>query len=254
MPRLTGKIALVTGGAKGIGRHYSLALAKEGARVMIADIEDGAALVEEIAEAHGKDNVASAVCDVSDEAQVQALVARTIERFGQIDILVNNAALYAKLHPRNFNEWDVATWDRVMAVNTRGPFLMVKHIAPHMMARRSGKIINIASGAPYKGVPRMLPYVSSKGAIIAFTRALSRELGDYGIAVNSLSPGYILSDTGLENTQHVEEEREPVRRSRAFKRDAYPDDLTGTLVFLASGDSDFITGQSIVVDGGAVNN
>ncbi len=252
MPRLAGKTAIVTGGAKGIGRHYCKALAAEGARVMIADIEDGAALAKEIAQAKG--DAASAVCDVSDERAVAALVAQTLERFGRIDILVNNAALYAKLSPRNFNEWDVATWDKVMAVNTRGPFLMVKHVAPHMMAQRSGKIINIASGAPYKGVPRMLPYVSSKGAIIAFTRALSRELGDYGIAVNSLSPGYILSDTGLENTTHVEEEREPVRRSRAFKRDAYPDDLTGTLVFMASSDSDFITGQSIVVDGGSVNN
>ena len=254
MPRLSGKTALVTGGAKGIGRHYSLALATEGARVMIADIEDGAALAQEIVEAHGKDSAASAICDVSDEDQVEALVKQTLDRFGQIDLLVNNAALYAKLHPRNFDEWDVATWDKVMAVNVRGAWLMVKHVAPHMKARRSGKIINIASGAPYKGVPRMLPYVSSKGAIIAFTRALSRELGDYGIAVNSLSPGYILSDTGLENTRHVEEERAPVRNSRAFKRDAYPEDLTGTLVFLASSDSDFITGQSIVVDGGAVNN
>jgi len=254
MPRLSGKTALVTGGAKGIGRHYSLALAKEGARVMIADIEDGAALAAEIAKEHGKDSAAAAMCDVSDEGQVQALVQRTIERFGQIDILVNNAAFYAKLHPRNFDEWDVATWDKVMAVNVRGPWLMVKHVAPHMMARKSGKIVNIASGAPYKGVPRMLPYVSSKGAIIALTRSLSRELGPHGISVNSLSPGYILSETGLENTQHVEEERVPVRNARAFKRDAYPEDLTGTLIFLASGDSDFITGQSIVVDGGAVNN
>ena len=254
MARLEGKVALVTGGAKGIGAHYSRALAAEGARVMIADIEDGSGLAEEIAAAHGKDSAVAAVCDVSDETQVQALVAQTLARFRRIDILVNNAALYAKLSPRNFNEWDVATWDKVMAVNTRGPFLMVKHVAPHMMARRSGKIVNIASGAPYKGVPRMLPYVSSKGAIIAFTRALSRELGDYGIAVNSLSPGYILSDTGLENTQHVEEERLPVLNSRAFKRDAHPQDLTGTLVFLASSDSDFITGQSIVVDGGSVNN
>jgi len=249
MTRLAGKTAIVTGGARGIGRHYSLALAAEGARVMIADIEDGRALAKEI----GAD-AASVVCDVSDEKSVQDLVKQTLQRFGEIDILVNNAAFYAKLSPRNFNEWDVATWDRVMAVNTRGPFLMVKHVAPHMMARRSGKIINIASGAPYKGVPRMLPYVSSKGAILAFTRSLSRELGGYGIAVNSLSPGYILSDTGLENVTHVEEEREPVRQSRAFKRDAYPEDLVGTLVFLASSDSDFITGQSIVVDGGAVNN
>jgi NAD(P)-dependent dehydrogenase (short-subunit alcohol dehydrogenase family) len=254
MPRLAGKTAIVTGGARGIGRHYSQALAEQGARVMIADIEDGGGLAKEIAQAHGAEAAASAVCDVSDETAVEVLVKQTLQRFGQIDILVNNAALYAKLRPRNFNEWDVATWDRVMAVNTRGPFLMVKHVAPHMMAQRSGKIINIASGAPYKGVPRMLPYVSSKGAMLAFTRSLSRELGGYGIAVNSLSPGYILSDTGLENATHVEEERLPVRNSRAFKRDAYPEDLVGTLVFLASSDSDFITGQSIVVDGGAVNN
>jgi NAD(P)-dependent dehydrogenase (short-subunit alcohol dehydrogenase family) len=252
--RLAGKVALVTGGAKGIGRHYSQALAAQGARVMIADIEDGGALAQQLAQKHGAGSAASALFDVSDEQQVQTLVKTTLERFGQIDVLVNNAALYAKLKPRNFDEWDVATFDKVLAVNIRGPWLMVKHVAPHMKARKSGKIINIASGAAYKGVPRMLPYVSSKGAMIAFTRALSRELGDYGIAVNSLSPGYILSDTGIENSTHVEEERVPVRNSRAFKRDAYPEDLLGTLVFLASSDSDFVTGQSIVVDGGSVNN
>lgn len=254
MPRLAGKVALVTGGAKGIGCHYARALAAEGARVMIADIEDGSALAVEIAQAHGADAAAFMRCDVSDETSVATLIEATLARFGQIDVLVNNAALYAKLTPRNFDEWDADTWDRVMAVNVRGPWLMVRAVAPHMIARRSGKIINIASGAAYKGVPRMLPYVTSKGAMIAFTRALSRELGSHGIAVNSLSPGYILSDTGLENATHVEEERIPVRNSRAFKRDAYPEDLTGTLVYLASGDSDFVTGQSIVVDGGSVNN
>jgi NAD(P)-dependent dehydrogenase (short-subunit alcohol dehydrogenase family) len=254
MAKLAGKVALVTGGARGIGRHYSLALAAEGARVMIADIEDGTALAAEIVQRHGADTAASMLCDVSDERAVEALVLQTVARFGQIDVLVNNAALYAKLNPRNFNEWNVDVWDRVMAINVRGPYLMVRHVAPHMIARKSGKIINIASGAAYKGVPRMLPYVTSKGAMLAFTRALSRELGAYGIAVNSLSPGYILSDTGLENATHVEEERIPVRNSRAFKRDAYPEDLLGTLIFLASSDSDFVTGQSIVVDGGAVNN
>ncbi len=254
MPRLAGKVAIVTGGAKGIGCHYARALAAEGARVMIADIEDGSALAAAIAQAHGADAAAFMRCDVSDEKSVAALVEVTMKRFGQIDVLVNNAALYAKLSPRKFIEWDVDIWDRVMAINVRGSFLMVRHVAPHMMERRSGKIINIGSGAPYKGVPRMLPYVTSKGAIIAFTRALSRELGEYGINVNSLSPGYILSDTGLENTAHVEDERIPVRNSRAFKRDAYPEDLLGTLVYLASGDSNFVTGQSIVVDGGAVNN
>jgi len=254
MARLAGKVALVTGGAKGIGRHYALALAAEGARVMIADIEDGTALAAEIAAHYGADAAAAAVCDVSDEHAVKVLIDKTIMRFGQIDVLVNNAALYAKLAPRNYDEWDVAVWDRVMAINVRGPWLMVRAVAPHMIARKSGKIINIASGAAYKGVPRMLPYVTSKGAMIAFTRSLSRELGQHGIAVNSLSPGYVLSDTGLENATHVEEERVPVRNSRAFKRDAYPQDLTGTLLFLASSDSDFITGQSIVVDGGSVNN
>ena len=254
MSRLAGKTALVTGGAKGIGRHYSQALAAQGARVMIADIEDGAPVVAEIAAKHGADAAASLTFDVSDEAAVKDLVAKTIARFGQIDILVNNAALYAKLSPRKFTEWDTATWDRVMAINIRGPYLMVRHVAPHMMERRSGKIINIGSGSPYKGVPRMLPYVTSKGAIIAFSRALSRELGEYGICVNTLSPGYILSDTGLENTAHVADERVAVRNSRAFKRDAYPEDLLGALVFLASSDSDFVTGQSLVVDGGSVNN
>jgi NAD(P)-dependent dehydrogenase (short-subunit alcohol dehydrogenase family) len=254
MSRLGGKIAIVTGGARGIGAHYSRALAENGARVMIADIEDGAALAAEIAKRHGPDAAASLVADVSDESAVKALVARTVERFGKIDILVNNAALYAKLSPRNFDEWDVATWDRVMAINVRGPWLMVRHVAPVMIAQKSGKIVNIGSGTVYKGVPRMLPYVVSKGAITAMTRSLSRELGQHGISVNTLTPGYILSETGLENTKHVEEERMPVRNSRAFKRDAYPQDLLGALIFLVSGDSDFVTGQSLVVDGGSVNN
>jgi NAD(P)-dependent dehydrogenase (short-subunit alcohol dehydrogenase family) len=254
MSRLQGKTAIVTGGAKGIGRHYSMALAAQGARVMIADIADGSAVAAEIVAKHGADSAVSFTFDVADEGAVKALVAETVKRFGGIDILVNNAALYATLNPRNYDEWDIETWDKVMAINVRGPYLMVRHVAPHMKTRGSGKIINIASGAAYKGIPRMLPYVTSKGAMLAFTRSLSRELGAFGIGVNSLSPGYILSDTGLDNSTHVEEERIPVRNSRAFKRDGYPEDLLGALVFLASSDSDFVTGQSLVVDGGSVNN
>src|SRR3569832_2806432 len=199
MSKLQGKTAIVTGGAKCIGAHYSRALAAAGARVMIADIEDGAALAAEICGKHGKDAAVSERFDVADEASVKALVAKTMDRLGRIDILVNNAALYAKLSPRNFDEWDVATWDRVMAINVRGPWLMVRHVAPVMIAQKSVKIVNIASGTVYKGTPRMLPYVTSKGAMLAFTRALSRELGPHGIAVNTLAPGYTLSDTGLEN-------------------------------------------------------
>jgi NAD(P)-dependent dehydrogenase (short-subunit alcohol dehydrogenase family) len=253
MSRLAGKVVLLTGGAVGIGRHYAQALAAHGARVMIADIVDGKSVVEEIAGRHGADCVASATFDVSDEAAVKALVAQTLERFGQIDILVNNAALYSKLPPVDFTEIETALWDRVMAVNVRGPFLMVKHVAPHMKVRKSGKVINIASGAAYKGIPHMLHYVTSKGAIVSFTRALSRELGAFGIAVNTLAPGLVLSDTGIENTRHHDEERAPVRNSRAFKRDMFPEDLLGALVFLASSDSDFITGQTIAVDGGSIN-
>jgi NAD(P)-dependent dehydrogenase (short-subunit alcohol dehydrogenase family) len=253
MSRLAGKVAIVTGGARGIGRHYSQALAEAGAQVMIADIADGKDVADAIAAKFGADMAARVVTDVSDEAQVKRLVAQTIERFGQVDVLVNNAALYARLTPVKATEIDVALWDQVMAVNVRGSFLMVKHVVPHMQARRSGKIINIASGAAYKGIPHMLHYVTSKGAIVSFTRALSRELGDFGIAVNTLAPGLILSDTGIENTAHHDEMRVPVRNSRAFKRDAYPEDLLGALVFLASSDSDFITGQTIAVDGGSIN-
>jgi NAD(P)-dependent dehydrogenase (short-subunit alcohol dehydrogenase family) len=254
MGRLTGRVAIVTGGAKGIGRHYSLALAQAGASVIVADIADGVGVVEAIAGAHGKDAAMGVILDVSDEASVKALVARTIERFGRIDVLVNNAALFAPLPQTKCTEIDAGLWDRVMAVNLRGPFLMVKHVAPHMIARGYGKVINVGSGTAYRGIPGMLHYVTSKGGIMAFTRALSRELGEHGICVNTLSPGLVLSDTLIaENPEHVATARPSVLGIRALKRDAFPEDLLGALVFLASSDSDFVTGQTLAVDGGSVN-
>jgi len=253
MARLAGRTAIVTGGARGIGRHYSQALAAHGAEVMVADIVDGAALAAEIAAKHGDNAAASMMFDVSDEAQVKALVAKTLERFGKIDILVNNAALYAPLPTLKVSEIDVELWDRVMAVNVRGPFLMVKHVAPHMIARKYGKIINIGSGTVARGIPNFSHYVTSKGAVTAFTRAISRELGQYGICVNTLAPGYTLSDTGLTNAVHVAQSRQPAIERRAIKRDEYPEDLLGTLIYLASSDSDFVTGQVLAVDGGANN-
>ena len=254
MARLAGRTAIVTGGAKGIGRHYSFALAAEGARVMIADIADGEGVAREIAAAHGANSVTSAVTDVSDEDAVKAVVAATMERFGRVDILVNNAALFAPLREQKLTEIDAAVWDKVMAVNLRGPFLMVKHVTPHMQAQGYGKIINIGSGTAYRGIPWMLHYVTSKGGITAFTRALARELGEHGIRVNTLAPGFTLSDTVLaENPGHVRTARERAIASRSLKRDESPQDLLGALVFLASAESDFITGQTIAVDGGNVN-
>src|SRR5262245_1921152 len=254
MARLAGRTSSVAGGARGIGRHCSRALAAEGARVMIADIADGKELAQELAAAHGANSVASAVVDVSDESAVKALVAATIDRFGKIDVLVNNAALYAPLRESKCTEIDAAVWDQVMAVNLRGPFLMVKHVAPHMQAAGYGKIINIGSGTAFRGIPWMLHYVTSKGGILAMTRALSRELGDHGIRVNTLAPGFTLSDSVMsENPGHVSTARERAVASRALHRDMHPQDLLGALVFLASADSDFVTGQALMVDGGNVN-
>jgi NAD(P)-dependent dehydrogenase (short-subunit alcohol dehydrogenase family) len=254
MARLADRTAIVTGGAKGIGAHYSQALAAEGAEVLIADIADGAALAAEIAARHGRNATTSMVCDVSDEGQVKSLVAAAIERFGKIDILVNNAALYSKLEEQDFTTIDVALWDRVMAVNIRGPFLMAKHVVPHMKAKGYGKIINIGSGSVFRGMPQMLHYTTSKGAIVAFTRSLSRAVGGAGICVNTLAPGFTLSDSVIENNPtHVASSRDNAIQRRALKRDGYPQDILGALVFLASSDSDFITGQVIAVDGGAVN-
>jgi NAD(P)-dependent dehydrogenase (short-subunit alcohol dehydrogenase family) len=252
--RLAGRTAIVTGGAKGIGRHYVDAVAAAGAEVMIADIADGSALAAEIAARHGRNASTSMICDVSDEAAVKRLVAATMARFGKIDILVNNAAMFAQLSEQDFTEINVALWDRVMAVNIRGPFLMAKHVVPHMKARRYGKIINIGSGSVFRGIPQMLHYVTSKGAIVAFTRSLSRAVGGDGICVNTLAPGFTLSDSLVDaNPGHVESSRQPAIARRAIKRDQVPQDLLGALVFLASADSDFVTGQTIAVDGGAVN-
>lgn len=254
MARLDKQVALLTGGAKGIGRHYAKKLASEGARLMIADIADGRDLATEIAREHGANSVASAIVDVSDEGAVKKLVADTVERFGKIDILVNNAALFAPLQEQKVLDIDVALWDRVMAINVRGVFLMTKHVAPHMIAQKYGKIVNISSGTVARGIPNFSHYVTSKGAVTAFTRSISRELGEYNICVNSLAPGFTLSDSVIsENPGHLDHSRQPSIVRRALKRDEYPEDLLGALVFLVSADSDFITGQTIAVDGGANN-
>jgi len=188
--------------------------------------------------------------DVASEQEVARMAEATVKAFGRIDILVNNAALFSALEPRPFEKIDAAEWRRVMEVNTLGVFLCCRACVPHMRKGGGGRIINLASGAPLKGVPLLLHYVSSKGAVIAFTRALAREVGKDGITVNALAPGFTLSEGILKSAAHVKH-GEPSRASRAITRDERPDDLVGAVSFLASDDAAFMTGQTLVVDGGS---
>jgi NAD(P)-dependent dehydrogenase (short-subunit alcohol dehydrogenase family) len=251
--RLAGRTAIVTGGANGIGLHYSRTLAAEGAGVVIADISGGEKAADELAAKYGANATMAVTCDVTREDQVKALMDKTVERFGKIDILVNNAALFAPLVATKVQDIDVDLWDKVFAVNVRGSFLTVKHAAPHMIARKYGKIINIGSGVVYKGLPGYTHYSASKGAIATFTRTLSRELGEHGICINTLAPGLVMSETLVAANTYDEATQARVVATRAFKRDQYPEDLLGALIFLSSAESDFITGQTIAVDGGSVN-
>ena len=246
--RLTDKVVIVTGGGLGIGRAYALGLAAEGARVVVADIADPAPVVKEI-EAQGGQAL-GVHCDVSREDDTLDLATKTRERFGRIDVLVNNAAVYGILKRRPFMEIPVAEWDQVMAVNLRGLFLCARAVFPAMQAQGKGKIINIASSTFFKGVPNYIHYTTSKGGVVGFTRSLARELGDFGIRVNAVAPGFTLSG---ENEKHMPEEGKAANvRMRMLKRAQVPDDIVGTIVFLASDASDFITGQTIAVDGGSI--
>ena len=253
MPKLSGKIAIVTGAAQGIGATYAKALANEGAKIVLTDIDDCKPIAREIEANYQESETLTLITDVSDEESTQLMVEKTMARFGSIDILVNNAAIFGTLVPGRFEDIDVVEWDNLMAVNVKGPWLCAKAVAPIMRNKRYGKIINIASGTFYKGTPGLLHYVSSKGAVIAMTRVLSRELGRDGICVNTISPGLTMSENVL-NSEKWMAGRDANKETRALKRYQTPDDLIGTLIFLSSEDSDFMTGHSMVVDGGSANN
>jgi len=241
--RLADKVIIITGGAKGIGRAYCLGTAAEGARVVVADVADLKPAVKEV-EARGAQAL-GVECDVSREADTQRLATETLARFGRIDVLVNNAAIYGTLKRRPFMDIPVEEWDRVMSVNLRG-----LAVFPAMKAQGKGNIINIASSTFFKGVAHYIHYTTSKGGAVGFTRSLARELGEFGIRVNAIAPGFTLSG---ENEENISEQGKQANvRARMLQRAAVPTDLVGTLVFLASDDSDFITGQTIAVDGGAV--
>lgn len=249
-PMLQGRVAIVTGAAQGIGQTYALALARAGAKVTCADVLDCSAVVDSI-KGQGGQALALEV-DVTSSVSVQAMVQATLDQFGRIDVLVNNAAVFGNLTLKPFEEIDSAEWDRVMAVNVRGPFECTRAVSPVMRRQKYGKIINVASGTVFKGTPLFLHYVSSKGAVVAMTRCLARELGNDNICVNTLAPGLTLSANVMANPDWGGDIGSGIVASRALKREQLPEDLSGTLVYLASSASDFVTGQVILVDGGSV--
>lgn len=247
--RLKDKVVIVTGGGVGIGRAYCQGLAKEGATVVVADIQDGEA--KKVADGINKDGgkALAVAVDVTSEEKTRAMAETPLMHFGRIDVLVNNAGLYSALKKKSFMEIGAQEWDRVMAVNIKGLFLCVKAVYPAMKKQGKGKIINISSGTALSGSPFFLHYVSSKAGVIGFTRALARELGGDNICVNSIMPGLTISGPNQEGVMTPEQLADR-RKRRCFQRDQYPEDLVGTVIFLSSDDSDFMTGQSISVDGG----
>jgi NAD(P)-dependent dehydrogenase (short-subunit alcohol dehydrogenase family) len=232
---LEGKVAIVTGGAQGIGRAIAVGLAAEGATVVVADLnppEDGIR------------------ADVSSEEDVEAMVREVLERHGSVDVLVNNAGLYATLAMRPFEEIPLEEWRRVMDVNVASMFLTCRAVVPVMRERGGGKIVNISSGTPFRGVPFLLHYVTSKGAIIAFTRSLAKELGKDNVLVNCVAPGFTMTEGVQSQPEVIEKLREVSIAARTLQRDQLPEDVVGAAVFLCGPGSNFVTGQTIVIDGG----
>ncbi len=246
--KLEGKVAIVTGGASGIGKAFAIRLAADGASVVIADLQQydvaAAALASSGARALGLK------VDVSSEADTSFMAEETLKAFGRIDILVNNAAMFSTIKVRPFEEIPVDEWKRLMEVNIMGVALCCKAVAPQMRRQKGGRIVNLASGAPLKGVPFFLHYIASKGAVIAMTRGLARELGKDNITVNAIAPGLTLSEGVLSHPEHLRLHQESIR-SRAIQREQHPIDLVGAVSFLAGDDSAFMSGQTLVVDGGS---
>jgi 3-oxoacyl-[acyl-carrier protein] reductase len=245
---LEGRVAIITGGGKGISKVYAEEFAGAGAKVVAADIDGEAAEVVAAGIVRNNGEALGLKTDVSDETQANAMAKAAIDRFGGIDILINNASLMSVLARRSWLEIPVKEWDDVMAVNLRGLMLCARAVFPAMKARGRGKIVNISSSRVWDGTPNRLHYTTSKAGVIGFTRALARELGEFNITVNAVTPGMTLSETQVATTSNNYAATRSV--GRALGRDQYPEDLVGTVMFLSSSASDFITGQTINVDGG----
>jgi 3-oxoacyl-[acyl-carrier protein] reductase len=245
---LAGRTVVITGGGKGIGKVYAQEFAKAGARVVAADVDEAAA--KTVAEGIAKDG-GSALglgTDIASEQSVASMAQAALEKFGAIDVLINNASLMSVLARRSWLEIPVEEWDRVMAVNLRGMFLCCRAVFPAMEAQGRGKIVNISSSRVFEGSPNRLHYTTSKAGVIGFTRALAREVGEFGITVNAVAPGLTASDTQVASTSG---NYLAARSSgRAIDRVQVPEDLVGAVMFLSSPASDFMTGQTLLVDGG----
>ena len=244
MGSLDRKVAVVTGAAQGIGSAIAAGLAAEGARIVVADLRGA----EDAARSY--EGGVGLTVDVSNEDDVQRLVDETVAQCGGLDILVNNAGLYASLEMRPFDQIPLEEWRQVMDVNVASMFLTCRAAVPAMRERGGGKIVNISSGTPFRGVPFLLHYVTSKGAIVAFTRALAKELGKDNVLVNCVAPGFTMSEGVKQNPEVVEKLRDVSVAARTIQRDQLPEDVVGAVVFLCSPGAGFVTGQTIVIDGG----
>jgi NAD(P)-dependent dehydrogenase (short-subunit alcohol dehydrogenase family) len=242
--RFRDQSVVITGGGGKIGKAYAVAFAKEGAKVALPDIASADHVVKAIQDTGG--TAITMPCDVSDESSVKAMVEEVVGKFGGVDVLINNAAYFMNVKKSVFWEMEVKEFDKAMAVNVRGSWLCAKGVVPHMQQQKKGKIINISSNVALTGNPNYIHYVTSKGALIAMTRAMARELGDWNICVNTVTPGFVVTEG-----RQVDPQYEKIRaQQRSIKRSEVETDLVGTVLFLASAESDFMTGQLLNVDGG----
>jgi len=244
--RLKDRVAIVTGAARGLGKAFCTALAKEGAKIMAVDIADLKDTVREIQSLGG--TAKGLRVDVSSEKETLKMAEETLGAFGRMDILVNNAAIIYGLLRKPFFEIDPDLWDKVMAVNVKGPWLCTRAVFPHMKEQRKGKIINLSSETFFTGSHGFVHYVASKGGVVGLTRALAIELGPHNITINAIAPGFTDTEASrsIADVTKYDVSRTPLNRLQQ------PKDLLGALIFLASDDSDFITGQILLVDGGRV--
>jgi NAD(P)-dependent dehydrogenase (short-subunit alcohol dehydrogenase family) len=249
--RLENKVAIITGSARGMGRIFALRFAREGAKVAICDVLDCASVAREI-EAIGGEVLALKV-DVISEKDTAVMAQKTADRFGRIDILVNNAAVIGTIEVKDFvkpvEEIVAADWDKILAVNIKGVFLCSKAVIPYMKKQGGGKIVNIASTTAFTGLPDFIHYSTSKGGVVTMTRGLATALGEFNINVNAVAPGLIMTEA-MQGVYSPEIYQQQVATRQLIHKNVQPEDIAGAVVFLASDEADKITGQTLAVNAG----